>query len=632
MRTQKIGVFISHIFGDYQTKLCQGIIDKATEYGFFVDIFCTTDGENLGDYGKGEKSILRIPSLAEYEGIIFASSTYLLDELRDDIHNMLCEKCHCPIIEIAQESPAFPTVTQDNLSPTFDVVEHLITVHNHTRIAYLGNSLEPKYSAVRLKYYKEALVKHNLPFAEEYCVDADYSDASIRSALDKLLNLSERPQAIVCYNDRMALIVMAWLQHMGYRIPEDFALTGCDCLAMGQENTPSLTSIDFPICDVGKHAVDALLTRIDGKDEASPLVVRSKVVYGGSCGCSNPSIPHLRHDHKLVRRIERTETALLRNINMSARLQGVTDIDEGADILEEFVRELPGLKEFHLCLYGDWNRLSRQIQTLTLSESEDLGSDIVLLKLAMRDGIRLPECTFSKHGTLPDYIYRNASHVYVYSPLYFEEKAFGYVALSYDQNQIQYPFTFFSWLMNLNTMLKSIVDKRNMGLLINRLEDIYTRDDLTGLYNRQGFKLVSEHFLAEAENQKQSLFAAVFDLDGLKLINDTYGHLEGNFAIQVLGHALESAVNDNDICARLGGDEFYILGTDYTDETAKVLINRVEKYLNNYNRLQTKPYTISASGGYFITSEFTLSDLQELFDKADRNMYTTKKKKKDGLL
>ena len=266
-------------------------------------------------------------------------------------------------------------------------------------------------------------------------------------------------------------------------------------------------------------------------------------------------------------------------------------------------------------------------------ENDELDNDTVLLKFAMRDGKRLAECTFNKNSTLPDYIYRNSSKVYIYSPLYFADKSFGYVAISYENNILHYPFTFFPWMMNINTMLKSIGDKRNMGLLITRLEDIYTKDDLTGLYNRQGFKLVSDSFLADAEANRKSLFVAVFDLDGLKIINDTYGHQEGNFAIQVLGHALESAINPGDICARLGGDEFYILGTNYTDRTAGQFIKRVQKYLDNYNRLHTKEYTISASGGYYITSDFILSDLQDLFDKADRQMYNTKnsKKKEDSI-
>lgn len=628
MRTQKIGVFVSHIFGEYQHGFCQGVIEKASEFGFHVDIFCTTDGENLGEYGLGEKTILRIPNLSEYAGILFVSGTYLLDELREKLREQLSSQCRCPVVEIAQKPDLFPTVILDNFSSVQDLVDHLIKVHHYTRIAYLGNLQEDGFSKKREKHFREALSSHNIPIRENYMAEATYEDASIAEALKHFMNADERPQAIVCYNDRVALTAMMLLQQMGYRIPQDIALTGFDCSDMGQANTPSLTTVTFPVQEIGSTAVTELIARIDGKSSASSVVVHAGISIGASCGCHGTSLPHLTYEQQLVKRIEHTEKALLQNINMASILHGVTDIDEGMDILASFVRELSGCREFYLCLYGDWNRLSHHIQQLTLAEDEDIDQDTVLLKFGMRDGVRLPECTFFKHSPLPEYIYCNTSNVYVYSPLYFGEKAFGYVVISYADNIIEYPFIFFPWLMNINSMLKSICDKRSTSLLISRLEDIYTKDDLTGLYNRQGFKLISEQFLTEAERLKKSLFVAVFDLDGLKNINDTYGHLEGNFAIQVLGHALDNSVQEGDICARLGGDEFYVLGAGYTDDTAGLFMNHVQKYLENYNRLNTKSYKISASGGYYITSKFVLSDLQELFDKADHLMYETKKRKK----
>ena len=136
MRTQKIGVFVSHIFGEYQHGFCQGVIEKASEFGFHVDIFCTTDGENLGEYGLGEKTILRIPNL------LFVSGTYLLDELREKLREQLSSQCRCPVVEIAQKPDLFPTVILDNFSSVQDLVDHLIKVHHYTRIAYLGNLRE----------------------------------------------------------------------------------------------------------------------------------------------------------------------------------------------------------------------------------------------------------------------------------------------------------------------------------------------------------------------------------------------------------------------------------------------------------------------------------------------------------
>ena len=112
--SKKIGVFISHIMGYYQKNVCQGIIDTALEYGYTAEIFTSLDGENLGEYGIGEKSILNVPNYADYSGIIFASDTYPLKELRAHILATLREKCICPIVEIGVTAPSFPAVSLEN--------------------------------------------------------------------------------------------------------------------------------------------------------------------------------------------------------------------------------------------------------------------------------------------------------------------------------------------------------------------------------------------------------------------------------------------------------------------------------------------------------------------------------------
>ena len=73
--SKKIALFISHIFGDYQRNVCQGVVDQAAEYGFKTEIYATSsDGEDLGEYGSGEASILRIPNFEDFSGIVMASA------------------------------------------------------------------------------------------------------------------------------------------------------------------------------------------------------------------------------------------------------------------------------------------------------------------------------------------------------------------------------------------------------------------------------------------------------------------------------------------------------------------------------------------------------------------------------
>ena len=116
-------------------------------------------------------------------------------------------------------------------------------------------------------------------------------------------------------------------------------------------------------------------------------------------------------------------------------------------------------------------------------------------------------------------------------------------------------------------------------------------------------------------------------MDGLKKINDTYGHSEGDFAIQVLGQAIESTSNEGDVCARFSGDEFYMLTAGLSEKGAKNRVEAIESYLDNYNRLSAKKYPVSCSCGYasaLPSRDFTSEQIQELFAAADKKMYEEK--------
>ncbi len=622
-RHKKIGVFISHIYGDYQSRLLSGIVNKAKEYGYLVEIFASNDGENLGDYVIGETSILTIPKPEDYIGMILVSSTYLLSSLGKDIEKLLQENFSCPIIDINQSPSIYPRITLENHRPVKDLVLHLGSVHHYKRICYLGSLVETESDALRRQAFIDGMNALSLPL-ENCFLSCDFSQESIKGVFDKIMDSPMLPEAIVCYNDRIALSLISLLKEHEIAVPEQIAITGCDTLAFGQMTAPQLTSVTFPVDQVGEAAVEHL-TKLTHKKEIPPVTtVYATPSIGASCGCNSPVTSNYSYARKLDQQISRLEEYLILNMHMSATLQGVKDLDEGMDVLAGFVQALPGCKEFYLCLYEDWDRISGHIREITLTTEHACNSDTVLLKLAFRDGKRLPECTFTKRSTLPDYLYNEGAFSYTYAPLFFGEQNFGYIALSFENGQIGYSFSFVSWLLNVNNMLKSLYDKKSLGLLVGRLEDIYTKDELTGLLNRQGFKLLSVPAFEQAIAQQQSVAAFMFDLDSLKSINDNFGHGEGNFAIQVLAHALESAAAPGYICSRPGGDEFQILAPDCTAEKASQLIDNVHKYLNNYNKLHTKEYLIQVSSGFCVQIPTSPSDLSEMFEQADQAMYENK--------
>ena len=106
----------------------------------------------------------------------------------------------------------------------------------------------------------------------------------------------------------------------------------------------------------------------------------------------------------------------------------------------------------------------------------------------------------------------------------------------------------------------------------------------------------------------------------------------GNFAIQVLGHALEHTNKEDLIIARLGGDEFYALASGLTETDAKEISLSINKYLENYNKLHTKKYYICVSSGYALMDAGNVTDIQTLFDTAGQKMYEEKRNKKKTIL
>ena len=115
--------------------------------------------------------------------------------------------------------------------------------------------------------------------------------------------------------------------------------------------------------------------------------------------------------------------------------------------------------------------------------------------------------------------------------------------------------------------------------VITDLEWQATRDLLTGLYNAEYFRMRLQEEVRRAHRQQESLSLLMLDVDLLKHINDTYGHLSGDLLLQTVAAALRSTMRDTDLICRYGGDEFTIIlpATDHVQ--AEYLVTRIEATL-----------------------------------------------------
>jgi diguanylate cyclase (GGDEF)-like protein len=153
-------------------------------------------------------------------------------------------------------------------------------------------------------------------------------------------------------------------------------------------------------------------------------------------------------------------------------------------------------------------------------------------------------------------------------------------------------------------------------------------DDLTGLNNRRGFLVLAEHHMKFAYRTGRPFLVAFVDLDGMKKINDTFGHQEGNRALVDASNVLRDSFRQSDIIARLGGDEFVILVSDAAENSVDTVMNRVRQKLATFNAGPHRRYELSFSMGIVPGTLSQAARLEELLDQADALMYQQKQARK----
>lgn len=157
-----------------------------------------------------------------------------------------------------------------------------------------------------------------------------------------------------------------------------------------------------------------------------------------------------------------------------------------------------------------------------------------------------------------------------------------------------------------------------------RLKDMAILDELTGLYNRRGFMALASQHLKQARRAKRRALLLFADLNGLKSINDTHGHADGDRALVMAAEVLNRTFRDSDVVARIGGDEFAILAIEADTESVEAIKARLQSALDSANR-GNRPYEISVSVGIVPYDPDTHSSVEELMAFADREMYTHKR-------
>jgi len=174
--------------------------------------------------------------------------------------------------------------------------------------------------------------------------------------------------------------------------------------------------------------------------------------------------------------------------------------------------------------------------------------------------------------------------------------------------------------------------ERRLREQANELRALSLTDPLTTLYNRRGFMTIASQLLRIANREGQYMWMLFIDVDGLKVVNDTLGHDQGDQLITDVSALVRRVARESDVVARLGGDEFVVLIPNGSADDSTRLQGRLEEAVRAQNEKNERPYAVAFSVGVGEYNPEAPCTMDELIRRADAEMYKIKALRKAAKL
>ncbi len=638
---KRIAVIVSGIDEEYQSTILKGLHECARTHGVQVVHFVAFGGilSNAG-HDAGEYNIYRLCNYAEFDGVVLLTNTISEASVTGEIVKEI-QKYDIPVVSIDNDLDVkFCHIGIDNFKAMQDMVCHVTDHHQCRKIGYISGPESNPESILRFNAFEQVMREHGIPVTEDMIYYGSFRSCDGREGAEYFLNREAGlPEAIICANDAMALATVLKLEESGVRVPEDVIVTGFDNIYAARNYDPAISSVQRPLYRSGYLACEKLL--LGGKDDTPrSIVLETESVFRNSCGCctmergSQEEQENNRFFRKSNYRILDFYQVNIPLVNrMACNLAEGENFTQNLELLQTFVLK-SGAKRFYLCLNENWNEL-REDRDPSGQKLQLVGSyvtkgytETMLVPLAYVDGEFKSLPAFPSSRMLPDcesdY---GETMMYYMLPLHFRDRCFGYCVICNDRFNMENPLLH-SWVMNIANSLESIRKMEHLDRAMHELDQLYVMDPLCKINNRNGFNKYTADIFDECRRLNKLVMMMFIDMDGLKMINDTYSHEEGDNGLKQLAKAIKMSCRSGEVFARFGGDEFIIFAPDYDEAMARDLANRIQAWMEEYNRTSGKPYPVAASIGWHICQVDPDATLYPLITAADKKMYEDKKRKK----
>lgn len=613
-----IGLFIFNTHEDFQSKICQGMAERTEQLGYNLAVF-SSYGKYGGneEYFQGEMEIFNLPSYDRFAGIVVAFDTFNdADEAKELIMKNIKEHATCPVVSLREGLDGVSNVLINDRDSMEGVIRHVIEEHGKKDIAFM-TGVKGRYDAeARLECFRRIMDEYGYPVGEHRVFYGDFWRGKGKEACDWFIQDGNYPEAILCANDNMALAVIDELYERGIQVPQDILVTGYDGEEEGLAYSPSLTTVDVDFNNMAFEAVN-LIDRHQNDGKQENVYLSTRVVVRESCGCGDKmrGLTYKQRcvSHKMYTKKENLE---MQFSFMAIDFSKVTSIEVMHEVISSYIYNIEGFKNYFICLRDDIESDTETFHGYT---------DTMHVRMGMtnRKNMQSIDIPFQRELFLPAEFIGEEPQCYFFYPLHFQDDYFGYEAYSYcDHDQCGKAYV--RWNIAVSNAIQRILTQKKMNDLISELQNMYIQDVLTGLYNRRGFEQYARMQFAKARAEDTTVCVMGIDMDGLKPINDIYGHHEGDTALRAIGYAVQEAAVPGQIGARIGGDEFEVIFPCRDEEEVKKWVTVFEQSLENFNSKSEKPYEVHASLGYVFGVPEAGDSIEGYMKESDNIMYRNK--------
>lgn len=631
-----IAVLMGGVGFDTQKRMINGILDSALPEGTNVYIF-TCDGWYYASrfkYENGEYNIYNLPDFAQYDGVITNLETIHDVKIREELIDRI-KKAGVPCASMVVKIDGTINIWMENKSGIHAIVEHLVEEHHVRRIFYISGPVESQDAEERLNAYKQAARQYRLEWDDRLVVYGDYTYKSGIQAVKEMLRMQKDrplPDAVMAANDDMAIGAVLALKEAGYQVPEDILVTGYDNSSIAQLNHPRLTTVRRGEYAAAEIAYKTLMEAIRGENPQTEHIVYGKPLFSQSCGCDKKqSYTHAELQEMYVRKSVEVNDNLELLKCCAAEFTGLETFEDFKECAQQYIRLLSP-DYFYLCMCGSienyYEELERMAEGNERGRDETVYTEDIWVPLAYEKGIFGSYDGFPKNELLPASCKKGKQgDFFLVMPLHHQEYCFGYCVVGNYRPALEGRF-FRHFILSLDNALETVRRQDTMNAMLGRLSKMWLYDELTGVNNRAGYNKFAPRILEEAQ-KKQLPIAVIFaDMDGLKKVNDLYGHEEGDAYIKAMANILEHNRRHGELLARYGGDEFVIVLNGYSENGIREYVDRIKDAIKQYNARYTRAYKLDASVGYFLEKNADKASLEQLVELADQNMYQIKREKK----